>query len=172
MADKQNFSRYYPRRLAAEVLLDAVDQVAGTFTQFDGMPPRTLAVQLPDSGFNVEFLKAFGRPEAASACECERVSDADLIQSLHLINSADIHRKLSSETGRATRLAADQERDHPEKIRELYLSALSRLPTADETTSLLQYLKERTTEKDGNLRAAYEDIVWTLINTKEFLFNH
>ena len=171
-ADKQTFSRYYPRRLTAEVLLDAVDQVAGTFTQFDGMPTTTRAVQLPDSGFNVEFLKAFGRPEAASACECERVSDADLIQSLHLINSADIHRKLSSETGRATRLAADQERDHPEKIRELYLSALSRLPTADETTSLLQYLKERTTEKDGNLRAAYEDIVWTLINTKEFLFNH
>ncbi|HEY2837926.1 MAG TPA: DUF1549 domain-containing protein, partial [Pirellulales bacterium] len=70
--DKQNFSRYYPKRLNAEVLLDAIDQVTGTQTTFNGVPPGTRAVQLPDNGFNSYFLTVFGRPEASSACECER----------------------------------------------------------------------------------------------------
>jgi len=170
--DKQNFSRYYPRRLTAEVLLDSIDRVAGTSTSFDGVPPGTRAVQLPDSGFNSYFLKVFGRPESASVCECERTGDANLAQSLHLINSSEMHGKLASDSGRAASLAADQERGHDAKIREIYLSALSRQPTVDETAKLLAYLEKKFAEKEGNPREAYEDVVWTLINTKEFLFNH
>ena len=170
--DKQNFSRYYPRRLSAEVLLDSIDRVAGTSTSFDGMPAGIRAVQLPDSGFNIHFLKIFGRPESASVCECERTGGANLAQSLHLINSSEIHGKLTSESGRAARLAADQERGHDAKIREIYLSALSRLPTVDETAKSFAYLEKKRAEKDGDPGEAYEDIVWALINTKEFLFNH
>ena len=67
--DKQNFSRYYPKRLNAEVLLDSIDQVTGTSTSFAGVPVGTRATQLPDNGFNSYFLTVFGRTESSSACE-------------------------------------------------------------------------------------------------------
>ena len=169
--DKQAFSRYYPKRLKAETLLDAIDQVTGAATNFSGVPSGTKAIQLPDSGFDNYFLKVFGRPESASACECERSTDANLAQSLHLINSSDIHGKISADSGRAAALASEK-RDQAAKIRDLYLAALARDPSADETKSLMEYLQRKMKDGDEAARPAYEDIVWTLINTKEFLFNH
>jgi uncharacterized protein DUF1549/uncharacterized protein DUF1553/Big-like domain-containing protein len=166
--DKQNFSRYYPKRLNAEVLLDAIDQVTGTQTSFAGIPAGTRAVQLPDTGFNSYFLTVFGRPEASSACECERSSEANLAQSLHLLNSSEIQGKLTAASGNAARLAGDKLRPDDAKIRELYLLAFSRLPTTDETSIALGHIKKN--EQDP--KRAYEDIVWALVNTKEFLFNH
>jgi hypothetical protein len=166
--DKQNFSRYYPKRLNAEVLLDAIDQVTGTQTSFTGVPAGTRAVQLPDTGFNSYFLTVFGRPEGSSACECERSSEANLAQSLHLLNSSEIQGKLTSASGSAARLAGDNSRSHEAKIRELYLLAFSRVPSADEMTIALAHIQKN--EKDP--KRAYEDIVWALVNTKEFLFNH
>lgn len=166
--DKQNFSRYYPKRLNAEVLLDAINQVTGTTTGFGGAPSGTRAVELPDSGFTSYFLTVFGRPEASSACECERSSEANLAQSLHLLNSSEIQGKLTDGGGRAAKLAADKERDHQAKIRELYLLSFSREPLPDETAIAMAHI-----EKCGDdTKRAYEDIVWALINTKEFLFNH
>lgn len=172
IGDKQNFSRYYPRRLNAEVLLDAIDQVTGAVTSFGEVPVGTKAVQLPDSGFNNYFLKVFGRPESASACECERSTDANLAQSLHLINSADIQGKISADVGRAAQLAGEEQRQRAEKFRELYLVALAREPMSDEVSALEAYLDKKAAEEKPNVRHAYEDIVWTLLNTKEFLFNH
>ena len=171
VSDKQAYSRYYPQRLKAETLLDAIDQVTGAVTQFGGMPAGTRAIQLPDSGFDNYFLKVFGRPESSSACECERSTDANLAQSLHLINSSDIHNKISADSGRAASLASEQ-RERITKIRDLYLAALAREPSADETKSLIEYLETKSQDGEEALRPAYEDIVWTLINTKEFLFNH
>ncbi len=170
--DKQNFSRYYPKRLSAEVLLDAVDAVCGATTSFAGLPPGTRAVQLPDTDFDSYFLTVFGRPEATSACECERQSEASLAQALHLINSAEIHGKLSAEGGRAARLASDNERTRQQKIEEVFLSSLSRAPTDDEVTAVAQYIERKSAESDDGLQRAYEDVLWTMINTKEFLFNH
>src|SRR4029079_15695961 len=92
--DKQNYSRYYPKRCPAEVLLDAIDVVTESKTSFGGVPTRTRAVQLPDSGFASYFLTVFGKPENASACECERSSEANLAQSLHLLNSSEVQGKL------------------------------------------------------------------------------
>lgn len=166
--DKQNFSRYYPKRLNAEVLLDAIDQVTGSKSGFTGVPASVRAVQLPDSGFNSYFLTVFGRPEAASACECERSSDANLAQSLHLLNSAEIQGKLTAASGHAARLAKDSSRPHADRLRELYLLAFSRPPTPDETAVALAHIEKHA----QNPQQAYEDIVWALINTKEFLFNH
>ena len=165
--DKQNFSRYYPKRLPAEVLLDALDQVTGSKTTFGGMPGDTRAVQLPDSSFGSYFLTVFGRPEATSACECERSSEANLAQSLHLLNSGEIQSKLTSSQGRAAVLATDKDRPLPDRLRDLYLITYSRLPSDEELAVASQHIEKATDQK-----AAFEDIVWALINTKEFLFNH
>ncbi len=184
--DKQYFSRYYPKRLTAETLHDAIHEMLGAATTFDGLPPDTKAVELPDNGFNNNnyFLTVFGRPDSSSSCECERSQDASLAQSLHLLNSKSLQEKLASDTGRAAQWAKDRSRSHEEKIRELYLMAFSRYPTGDELNLALQYLDRKqavssaianqnseTKAKDPT-RIAYEDIIWALINTKEFLFNH
>src|SRR5438445_5221948 len=177
--DKQYFSRYYPKRLGAEVLFDAVNQVTGTESKFDGLPPGTRAVCLPDNSFNSSsyFLTVFGRPDSSSACECERSQDASLAQSLHLLNAKEIQEKLADDKGVAARLAADTKRGEEEKIREVYLSAYSREPVHKEETLAKEYIARKTANKEetealSGKRQAYEDIVWALINTKEFLFNH
>src|SRR4029077_1197470 len=102
---------YYPKRLSAEVLLDAVTQVTGSLTQFPGLPsdvysPRR-AIMLPDESFASYFLDVFGRPQRLSPCECERVSEANLAQSLHLLNSDEVQNKLSRPGSRADMLAKD-----------------------------------------------------------------
>ncbi len=165
--DKQSYSRYYPKRLTAEALLDAIDQVTGVDEKFNGLPAGTRAMQLPDTGFNSYFLQVFGRPEASSACECERSNEANLAQSLHLLNSADVQNKLANASGRAAGLAADQTHTHPQKIERLYLQFFARRPQADEVALATAHIA-----KTKNDKAAYEDIIWALINTKEFLFNH
>jgi hypothetical protein len=167
VGDKQNYSRYYPKRLPAEVLLDAIDSVTGAKTNFGGVPEGVKAVQLPDSGFNSYFLTVFGKPENSSACECERSSEANLAQSLHLLNSSEVQGKLSSASGRAAQLAGQAERSREEKVRELYLRVYSREPQSDELAVALAHLEKTKDEK-----SAFEDILWALVNTKEFLFNH
>jgi hypothetical protein len=177
LVDKKNYSRYYPKRLAAEVLYDAVNGVTRSESAFEGLPRGTRAVSLPDNSFNASsyFLTVFGRPESSSACECERSQDASLAQSLHLLNAKDIQDKLASDTGAAAALAADTKRTDEEKIRELYYTAYSRQPEAKEMMLALSHIEKKTgkEEKPGaGKRQAYEDILWALINTKEFLFNH
>jgi hypothetical protein len=180
LADRQNYSRYYPRRLQAEVLLDAIDQLTGSQTDFPNLPPGTRAVALPDNSYNRSspFLRVFGRPEGESVCECERVQSSSLAQSLHLINAPDIKGKLSHANGRAERLAKD-DRPAEAKVRELYLAAFAREPRAEEMHTALDYLAEVRTNAEGQpldpARAArenYQDLIWALMNTKEFLFNH
>ncbi len=180
--DKQNYSRFYPRRLTAEVLLDSIDSLTNVPTAFPGQPVSTRAVQLPDDSFNSSsyFLTVFGRPEMDSACECERTQDANLAQSLHLLNSKGIQDKLAHDNGRAAALANAQDQPNTEKIEDLYIRAFSRLPNSEETSIALAYLeKKRQAAKDKKPeeqataeREAFEDIIWALVNTKEFLFNH
>jgi len=165
--DKQNFSRYYPKRLSAEALYDGFHQVTGTQEAYSGLPAGTLAMQLADPTIGPYFLKVFGQPQADTACECERSQEANLAQSLHLLNSSEVQNKISSGTGRAARLAQD-ERPSEEKVSELYLCVYGRPPDADELEIATSHIK-RNAEKP---QAAYEDLVWALVNTKEFLFNH
>jgi hypothetical protein len=180
LVDRQNYSRYYPRRLQAEVLLDAIDAVAGTQTDFANLPPGTRAVALPDNSYNRSspFLQVFGRPEGASVCECERVQSSSLAQSLHLINAPDIKGKLTSGAGRAERLAKDT-RPLEERVRELYLAAFAREPRSAELKTALDFLREEAVDAEGKpvdpatlARENFQDLIWALINTKEFLFNH
>ncbi|MEX0716441.1 MAG: DUF1549 and DUF1553 domain-containing protein [Planctomycetaceae bacterium] len=164
--DKQNFSRYYPKRLPAEVLYDAFHQVTGTSENFNGLPAGTTAVQLPDPTLGPYFLKVFGQPQGDTACECERSPDANLAQSLHLLNSNEVQTKVSQ--GRAARFASDKSRTPEDKIRELYLWAYSRPPSEEELGIATAHIAKHEAEP----KVAYEDIVWALVNTKEFLFNH
>jgi len=178
--DTQNFSRFYPRRMQAEVLLDAVDQFTGAKTDFADLPAGTRAIALPDNSYNRSspFLKVFGRPESASVCECERASAPSLSQSLHLMNAADVKAKLATSGGRAERLAKDA-KPEPQKIRELYLAAFAREPQSHEQAVAEEYLTRPREDAAGKplppdqaKRLAYEDLLWALINTKEFLYNH
>jgi hypothetical protein len=162
------------------VLLDAIDAVAGTQTDFANLPPGTRAVALPDNSYNRSspFLRVFGRPEGESVCECERVQSSSLAQSLHLINAPDIKAKLTSGTGRAERLAKDP-KPVEGKVAELYLAAFAREPRPDELQTAVNYLTAPAVAADGTpvdpaqaARENLQDLIWALINTKEFLFNH
>lgn len=168
LKDKQNFSRYYPKRLTAEALYDGFHQVTNSSQNYSGLPAGTRAVQLPDSSVGPYFLKVFGQPQADTACECERSQEANLAQSLHLLNSSEVQNKISSGSGRAAMLANDKQRSHDEKIRELYRWVYSREPDAEELQIALGHLDKHPED----VKIAYEDILWALINTKEFLFNH
>ncbi len=166
LADK-SYSRFYPKRLQAEVLLDAVDQVLLTETAFDGLPLGTRAVSLPDTQFSSYFLDVFGKPESTTACECERSQEATLAQSLHLLNSKEVQAKLSSDSSLPASLAASSESTE-KRIEQLYLSALSRFPTASEVQTASDYLLSKSAQP----RLAFEDLVWAVLNSKEFIFNH
>ena len=167
-SDKQNFSRYYPRRLSAEALYDGFHKVTMTSENFGGMPAGTKAIQLADSSNGPYFLKVFGMPQGDTACECERSQDANLAQSLHLLNSKEVQEKISKNEARAAMLATDTERSHEERMTELYQVVFARNPRPDEMEVAIGYIGRH----QDNPRIAYEDILWALINTKEFLFNH
>jgi hypothetical protein len=168
--DRQTYARYYPKRLSAEVLLDAVNQVTDSPGQFNGLPrdknAPARAIQLPDESFASYFLDVFGRPQRTSACECERVSEANLAQALHLLNSDEIQGKVTRGGGRADRLAADPRPDAV-KVEELFLWAFARKPTAEDQKVALEHIQKHEKSK----KTAYENIVWALLNTKEFVFN-
>ncbi len=125
--DKQSFARHYPRRMGAEVLLDAIAQVSGVPTPFDGLPAGTRAIDLPDESVGSGFLDTFGRPKRETSCECERVTDASLSQSLMMLNSNEVQTKLSSAGGRAEQLAGDPRPDET-KVDELFWAALRAEP--------------------------------------------
>jgi len=167
-SDKQNFSRYYPRRLSAEVLYDAFHIVTDTSENFGGMPAGTKAMQLADASSATYFLQVFGQPKGDTACECERSMDANLAQSLHLLNGREIQDKIARDGARTARLATDAARTDDERIKELYRWVFAREPNAEELEVALAYLKKHA----DNVRRGYEDVVWALINTKEFQFNH
>ncbi len=191
-SDRQHYARFYVRRLPAEVLFDAIDQV--TLSKPNIGAAR--AIQLPDNQFESYFLRAFGRPEAASACECERGNGQSLAQALHLFNSDELLTKIGGPVqpnvgvdasapanknskkptassqpktnpgARLGKIVADP-RPHDAKIRDLFLIAFARQASTEEVTRLVAHIERR-----GNLESAYSDILWALLNSSEFAFNH
>lgn len=171
--DQQNYSRFYPRRMQAEVLADAINQLTNGSDSFRGQPAGARAVQLPDDQFAREFhfLAIFGRPNMASACECERTSTFSLAQAVQLVNSKETRTKLTADRGRPALLLRDRNRNDPDRINELFLRAYSRFPNAEDASIAMDFLSENRSGKAA-AQAAYEDLVWSLLNSREFIFNH
>jgi hypothetical protein len=158
-SDRQNFARYKPKRMPAEVLLDAVGAVTGAPEHFFGFPNGTRAIGLPDQAVG-------GRSERETACECERSYAPNLSQTLHLMNSPEIQDKLSTGNGIVSKLIAAK-KSSPEIVEEMFLRALSRKPTANELKDAVTAL-DQAKDRKGEL----EDFEWVLLNSKEFMFNH
>jgi|694.fasta_scaffold47050_2 hypothetical protein len=164
--DRQNFARYYGRRMIAEVFLDSVDQATGAKTKFNGVASSDRAVDLPHENFGSHFLDTFDRPRRVTGCECERSSGATLAQVLTLANSDDIEGKIADGQGVVARLMKAQV-PHDQIVDELYLGSLSRFPTAEEKTKTKYFV-----DAIENKTEAYQDLLWTLMNSREFMFNH
>ena len=169
VADKRFYSRYYPRRLKAEVLLDAVSQVTGVPTEFKDKAKGTRALQLPDSSVDSYFLSTFGRPERIITCECERTDEPSVTQVLHLYNGDTLNHKLQSAEGRIEELFKANT-DAATAVRAAYVEALSREPTTLELERLRAIIQSETDEKQTRL--VLEDLFWSLLTSKEFIFNH
>jgi hypothetical protein len=166
LADTRFYSRYYPRRLMAEVLLDALSQVTGAATEFKGYAEGTRALELPDVNVSSYFLQSFGRPERELTCECERTAEPSMVQVLHLSNGDTLNQKLAAKGNRIERQLAEN-RANAEIVEEVYLAALSRLPTEAELSQLVAALDEAGADR----RLLLEDLYWSILTSKEFLFN-
>ena len=131
IADTRNFSRYYRQRLRAEILSDAISDVTDVPDSFDAAPPRSRASTIWTNRVPSLFLDTFGRPDPNQDPPCERTSDTAVVQALHLMNSAGVHKKLSADDGRVARLAKSDKAPRA-IVEELYLLTYSRLPTREE----------------------------------------
>ena len=163
--DGRNYSRHYRQRLRAEVLLDAISDVTGVPESFVGMPAGSRAAQIWTHRASSLFLDTFGRPDPNQDPPCERTPETTVVQSLHLMNSPQLHKKITAPKGRAAQLA-EGDLSNDAVIDELYLLAYSRFPTDEEK----QVGRELFAEAPSNRRPVVEDLMWALINTPEFVF--
>ena len=177
-AEKRFYSHYYPRRMMAEVALDALSQVTGAPTEFKqaaergpggfAYPVGWRALQLPDTNIDSYFLKSFGRPDRIITCECERTAAPSMSQALHIANGDTLNQKLKAKDNRIERLLAAKT-DDAVIVEDAYLAALSRMPSPDEKAKLTALLAE---SRDAARRESVEDLFWGILSSKEFLFNH
>tara|TARA_B100000530_G_scaffold56214_1_gene31904 strand:- start:2606 stop:5005 length:2400 start_codon:yes stop_codon:yes gene_type:complete len=167
LQDEQNFSHAVWRPMPAEVLLDAICQATGIAETFNGWPEGYRAIEIWDNRMPSYFFKVFGKPQRVSVCECERGNEPSIAQALHLMNSSESVEKIRHKNGVARRLAQSNLSDD-KIIEELYLGTLTRLPSEAEVALMKQVFVEEGVTR----RTAVEDILWALLNTREFVFNH
>ena len=162
--DNRFYSHFKVKRISAEPLLDAIDYCTGSLTKFPNLPLGTRATELPDSNYQNPFLVTFGKPKRASVCECERTPDENLAQALHTLNGDIIATKIADGNGRLAKLLAGK-KPHDEIVTEIYLATLSRRPLPAEIVATQKFLSESPSPQD-----CYQDLLWALINSKQFLF--
>ncbi|MBX6313612.1 MAG: DUF1549 domain-containing protein [Isosphaeraceae bacterium] len=167
--DERYFSHARVRLLAAEPLLDAISQATGIAEPLFHLPPGTRAAQIPDGEFHHPFLRTFGQPLRSVACECERGADSTLEQALQIVGGRTVHAKIIAPENRIGKLLASGA-DDPTIVDELFLATLCRPPTEAERTLALDRLGARPQPEAR--RRALEDLLWSLLNHAEFLFQH
>jgi len=180
ISDLRYGSHYVPRRLKAEVLLDTISQATAAPTTFkidrrnanrgtaDSYPMGFRALQLPDSNIASYFLKSFGRADRVATCECERTNEPSMAQALHIANGDTMNAKLAEKNNRLDALLASKQPDE-KIIEEAYLLTLTRPPTEREKKKAAELL---ATAQPADRRFTLEDLFWSLMSSKEFLFNH
>ena len=164
-ADDRNFARAPIRRIRAEVLLDCISEVTGTQDKFPGLPLGARAVEIPDGNTADYFLTTFGRASRATVCTCDVRADPNLSQALHLLNGDTIENKV--EQGGVVKTLLKRGETQDQVIADLYLRCLGREPTTDETNELHRFFR-----KDAAAEPVLNDVFWSLLNAKEFVFNH
>ncbi|MBL8820169.1 MAG: DUF1549 domain-containing protein [Planctomyces sp.] len=164
--DEQNYSHAMWKPIPAEVLLDAISQTTEIPEQFNGWPQGYRAIQIWDNKLPSTFMEVFGRPSRQTVCSCERGTEPSISQALHLMNSETTTRKLEDRRGRVARLAAST-LSNAEILDELCLAAWSRYPTSGERELMLSVLNDAQ-----NRQQAVEDVLWSILNSREFMFNH
>jgi hypothetical protein len=167
-ADAANvhYTRFTVRRLTAEQMADALDFATGTREKYPGLPLGTRAIQLPDSGVKSYLLDVFGRPPRQITCECERTTQPNIAQALHLLNGDALNKKIANATGRIETLLKAK-KTNEQIVEELYLVTLSRMPNQDEIDRAGRWMREA-----GSPREGLHDVLWVLLNSREFMFNH
>ena len=168
-----NFSYYPPRRLEAEVLIDAIDQITGTTEKYTSpipepftfIPESQRSIELADGSISSSFLEMFGRPARDTGLESERNNRSTADQELHLLNSTHIRRKI--EQSQKLRELLQAKKKPREIVEELYLTILSRYPTDEELEIVREYAQPG---HEG--RRPMMDLIWALINSAEFLYRH
>ena len=165
-ADTRFYSHYYARRLPAELLLDAISQVTGVPDQFSGYPEGIRAQQLPDPSLDTYFLRLFGRSDRVTACACERTGEVTMSQLLHLQNGDTISRKIEANGGFLAELLKAVN-DDQQVVERLFLATLSRRPRQTERNLISSQLAQ-----GGSREEVFRDLLWALLNSKEFSFNH
>jgi len=149
------------------VLLDAICQVTGSPEKFNGWPIGSRAIEVWDNRMPSYFFRIFGRPQRTTVCACERGDSPSITQALHLMNSPELQAKLSAHDGN-TRRWANSTADAETVLETIYLTALARRPHRSERTLMLDLLNDSAVPR----QTAIEDILWTVMNSKEFLYNH
>lgn len=163
--DDRNFAKASIRRIRAEVLLDCISEVTGTQDKFLGLPRGATAVDIPDGNTSDYFLTTFGRASRTTVCSCEVKVDPNLSQALDLLNGDTVENKI--ERGGIVKSLLKQGDTPGQVITNLYLRCLSREPTTNEAAELQRFFK-----KDSATEPVLNDVFWSLLNAKEFVFNH
>ncbi|MEL0094774.1 MAG: DUF1549 domain-containing protein [Planctomycetaceae bacterium] len=158
------YAFYKVKRIAAEPLLDAINTATDTTVKFINLPLGTRAIELPDTNYNNYFLKTFGKPRRVSVCECERAPDENLAQALHTLNGDTINSKIEAKDGRLNKLIAAEKTDD-EIIAALFVATWSRTPTDEELAVCKEIVAEAGQRNEG-----LGDVLWALINAKEFIY--
>jgi hypothetical protein len=166
--DEQNFSHAIPRRIAAEALLDSLVQATGVPENIGGAPAGFRAAQLPDGNVDSSFLKLFGKPQRMDACECERDNSSNMLQALHFINGNSILGRVQNANARPAQLLKQPKIADKDVVTELYLWSLARHPAEPELQVGLDFLKGYG---ERRLDAA-QDLMWALLNSRDFLMSH
>lgn len=164
--DHKNFAHAELRRMRAEVMLDCITQVTSTSNKFPGLPVGARAVHIADGNTSTYFLTTFGRAKRETVCSCEVKMEPNLSQALHLMNGDTVNNKIR-QGGLIPKLVRDEKRSSKEVITELYMRCFSRAPTEVEVAGLSKVIDDAE-----NSQQAAEDIFWSLLNSREFLFNH